>query len=111
MQHGLYLLGKYPGEENEALLVRFLGERKHWRSADYTDLAAMALGQVGTPKSLDALRQYAARSKPPEGYINEGYDAAVKAEKLILERAVRKGRVEGAPAEPKPGEPRSAMEL
>jgi hypothetical protein len=110
-QHGMYLLSKYPGEENEALLVRFLGTRKHWRDPDYTDIAAMALGQMGTPKSLDALRLYAARSKPPEGYLNEGYDAAVKAERLILERAQGKGKTQGEPGGPKPGEPRSAMAL
>lgn len=86
-QQGLYVIGQYPSDENEALLIRFLSERKHWRDSDYTDVAAEGLSRIGTPKALQALREYAARAKPPEGYQSRGYDAAVEAEKQILARS------------------------
>lgn len=86
-QQGLYLIANYPSADNEALLIRFLSERKHWRDSDYTDIAAESLSRIGTPNALQALREYAARAKPPEGYQSRGYDAAVEAEKQILARS------------------------
>lgn len=86
-QQGLYLIGQYTSEANEALLIRFLSERKHWRDSDFSDVAAEGLARMGSPKALEALKQYAARAKPPEGYQSRGYNAAVEAEKQILARS------------------------
>lgn len=92
-QQGLYLIGNYPSSDNETLLVRFLSERKHWRDSDYSDIAAAGLGRIGTPKAIDALRQYATRAKPPEGYQSRGYDAAIEAENAILARSASGAQV------------------
>jgi hypothetical protein len=83
-QQGLYLIANYPSPDNEALLVRFLSEHKHWQDSDCSDVAAVGLGRIGTSRALQALREYAARAKPPEGYQSRGYDAAIEAEIKIL---------------------------
>jgi hypothetical protein len=86
-QQGLYLIADYPSADNEALLIRFLSERKDWRDSDYTDVAADGLGRIGTPNALQALREYAARAKPPAGYESRAYNAAIEAEKQIMARS------------------------
>lgn len=76
---GLSFLGLYPSNEHEQFLIRYLSDTNGDRGGDPTDVAAESLGKIGTAASIESLRAYADKHKPPPGGKSRYYDTAVAA--------------------------------
>ncbi len=88
---GLSFLGLYPSKENEKLLIRYLSDTNGGQGGDATDIAAESLGKIGTAASMEALRTFAEKRKPPPGNKCRYYETAVAALDQI------KARIKAAP--------------
>jgi len=83
----LNILAEYPGVENEDVLIKFLGDRKGQDNAfGYSFVSAENLGRMGTSRSLQPLRDYAARIKPPPGVRLTHYETAMDAVQQVVQR-------------------------
>ena len=91
-ERGLMILSKYPGVENEKLLISYLDDHDGKESKfGFSATAAEGLGQIGTGSALKPLLDYADRIKPLPGHSDHHYDYAIAAISAVKSKVVRAG--------------------
>ena len=95
-ERGLMILSKYPGVENEKLLISYLDDHDGEKSKfGFSATAAEGLGFIGTSNALKPLQDYADRIKPLPGHSDHHYDYAIAAISAVKSNMAPAGDTSG----------------